>query len=179
MPGTRSTLIFACAGLALLGSPAPVPAADRQGWDMIAFEMRSWGRPIASWIIGRDGGGSWVETVSLPGAPFSRYRLVIHEVKPDPAAHAALLKTLSQLPASAPDSTECRNMMTDMPYGTLRLTKAATTTEIAWNSGCQDPAYERFLDVLKAADQAVTARGKAGRTLRTEEVGGPAGSPQG
>ena len=28
-------------------------------WDMIAFEVRSWGRPVTSWRLLRSGSGSW------------------------------------------------------------------------------------------------------------------------
>jgi hypothetical protein len=59
--------------------------------------------------------------------------------------------------------------MTDLPYGTLRLTKGATTIELAFNSGCRDAAYVTYLDVLQEADQLVAGWGKAGEILRTEQ----------
>ncbi len=59
--------------------------------------------------------------------------------------------------------------MTDMAYGTLRLTRGAITVEIAWNSGCLDDGYRAFIETLKTADDGVAAWGRAGRILRTEE----------
>jgi hypothetical protein len=58
--------------------------------------------------------------------------------------------------------------MTDAPYGTIRLTRGATTTEIAWNSGCMDSQYLRFLSILQSADQKVAAWGKAAPVVQTE-----------
>jgi hypothetical protein len=58
--------------------------------------------------------------------------------------------------------------MPDLPYGTIRLTRGATTLEISWNSGCMDDGYRAFIDLLKAADSLVAGWGRAGNILRTE-----------
>lgn len=112
---------------------------------MIAFEVKSWGRPVKSWTLLADGYRQ-VETV------------------------------LSRLPDPIPDYADCANRMTDLPYGTLRLTRGATTVEIAWNSGCMDDAYRAFIATLKAADAAVADWGRAGRVLRTEDMDSAAGT---
>jgi hypothetical protein len=56
------------------------------------------------------------------------------------------------------------------PSGLIRLTRGATTTEIAWNSGCLDDAYRTLMDALKAADSLVAGWGRAGKILRREPV---------
>ena len=45
-------------------------------WDLIAFEVKSWGRPVTSWRLLADGSGSWTEAVRDDGTPPGRNRLV-------------------------------------------------------------------------------------------------------
>jgi hypothetical protein len=149
-------------------APEAAPAIQTS-WDFIAFETKGWGVPITSWRILPNGGGSWTETVRAKDAAWSDYRLSWYEFEPDAFAYTQLVAILNGLPTSAPDSRKCANFMPDMPYGTIRLTKGATTTEIAWNSGCLDPDYQKFIETLKKADMLVAGRGRAGKFLREEK----------
>lgn len=137
---------------------------------MIAFEVKSWGRPVSSWRLLADGSGSWTETVAGSGGPPDAYRLVWHEFAAGADGYRQVEEILSRLPDPAPNYEDCSNYMTDAPYGTIRLTHGATTTEIAWNSGCMDENYRVFTDALKTADTVVAGWGRAGRILRTESV---------
>lgn len=137
-------------------------------WHMIAFEVKSWGRPVTSWRLLQDGSGSWTETIEAPGAQAPRYSGVWHEFDAGEPGYARVAAELSRLPMPAPDSAACADHIADLPYGTIRLTRGATTVEIAWNSGCMDADYKAFIHVLKAADSIVAAWGRAGRVLRTE-----------
>ena len=140
-------------------------------WDMITFEMNSWGKPVESWIITTDGSGSWSETKD--GASFSEFSIVVHEIVADKAHYEALAAVLKRLPIPAPVTEGCHNFMTDAPYGKIRLTHGATTVELSYNAGCMDPPYAAYLDVLKAAENLVRQWGKDGKVLRTD-VHGPA-----
>lgn len=154
-------------------SPQAVNAdsANEAGpWTTIAFEMRSWGKPLSSWGIIPGGSGSWTETITRPEAAMGAYSLAYHEIEAGDAGWRELASITARLPDPAPDFEKCANFMTDLPYGTIRLTRGATTIEIAWNSGCTDPGYLAFLDTLQAADRLVTSWGKAGKIIRTEEV---------
>jgi len=73
----------------------------------------------------------------------------------------------------APDPATCSDRMYDLPYGTIRLTRGATTVEITWNSGCMDADYRAFVAILKAVDTIVAYWGRAGRTMRTEPLEPP------
>jgi len=120
-----------------------------------------------------NGGGTWVE----PEEPDFHARRVNnrmkwHEIAPDGANYTALQTILRRLEAPAPDSSQCRSFITDAPYGTLRLTRGATTTEIAWNAGCMDADYRAFVAVLKDADQHVAALGKAAPVTRIADPDG-------
>lgn len=61
--------------------------------------------------------------------------------------------------------------LADAPYGTIRITRGATTTEHAFNTGCFDADYARFVAVLKEADTLVATWGKAAPVSRTESAG--------
>jgi len=153
-------------GLAQPASPPPPP----QSWSFIAFETKSWGEPLSSWRLLRNGGGSWTETIKAKGQRLGEYSIAWHEIEPNEQNYTAVERVLRRLPHPAPDFSECRNLVTDMPYGTIRLTSGATTIEISWNSGCMDESYRPFIDTLKEADAMVREWGKAGKVLRTEDV---------
>lgn len=150
-------------------APSAQEHTEDAPWDFIEFEVKSWGSPISSWRIIPDGGGSWTKTVRPDGAaPNDPASTAWHEIPSNKANYTELIAILNELPAPAPNSEDCTNFMSDAPYGTLRLTKSATTTEIAWNAGCMDDDYIVFLDILKAADQHMRALGKAAPLSRTE-----------
>ncbi|WP_324828268.1 hypothetical protein [Qipengyuania zhejiangensis] len=157
---------LASAGCATAQDHAPEP---RPAWDYVEFEVKSWGSTVSSWRILPDGGGSWTEALREQGqAPSVPASLAWHEITADAANFETLAAILHRLPDPAPDSQACENFMTDAPYGTLRLTRGATTTEIAWNSGCMDENYRAFMTVLKAADEHMAALGKAAPVARTD-----------
>ncbi len=120
------------------------------------------------WQFSPEYGGVWVEAVSEDGAPMSDRTLKFHTLETDPQRYVALQDIFRQLPDPAPDSADCEQMMTDMAYGTVRLTRGATTTEIAWNSGCMDEDYAEFLALLREADQMVSQWGREAPVSRTE-----------
>lgn len=136
---------------------------------MIAFEVRSWGAPLTQWRYTLEYGGVWVEVAPKPDAPQPTWTKDYHTLEADPARYAALEAIVRKLPTPAPDAARCTNFMTDAPYGTIRLTRGATTTEISWNSGCLDDDYAAFTAVLREADQMVAAWGKAVEVNRTED----------
>lgn len=146
--------------------PAPPPPPD---WDMVSLEVKSWGAPVTSWRILSNGAGSWTEAVVPEGEhPTHPHDQAWHELEADPASYIALENVLRKLPDPAPDPDECENFMTDAPYGVLRMTKGATTTEIAWNDGCMDEDYRAFIAVLREADALIATRGKAAPVSRVE-----------
>lgn len=146
-------------------------------WDLIAFEVLSWGHPVTSWRLLADGSGSWTEAFRKDDASLGDYRLVWHEFTMGEDGYRQVEKVLSGLPDQIPDFDDCSNRMSDLPYGTLRLTRGAMTVEIDWNSGCLDDGYREFIETLKAADTLVAACGRAGRVLRIEEAGTAARTP--
>ncbi|MBY6014981.1 hypothetical protein KUV75_08695 [Qipengyuania gaetbuli] len=165
-----SVLSLASCNAARAESPSPPPAPD---WDFVAFEVKSWGGPITSWRILPNGGGSWTEAIrpegQPPTAPASQ---AWHEIEPDVTNYAKLEEILPKLPSPAPDFDACDNRMNDMAYGTLRLTRGATTTEIAWNEGCLDDDYQDFMGILREADEHMRTPGKAAPVSRVEPPDG-------
>jgi hypothetical protein len=164
-------LLLAVAGVCSAACAADVGSLPMSGpWNMIAFEVKSWGRPVTAWRLLPDGSGSWTETVEERDGQAGRYSAVWHEVEAGESGFARVAAELAHLPMPAPDSGTCADYITDLPYGTIRLTRGATTVEMAWNSGCMDPDYKAFIQMLKAADSIVAGRGRAGRVLRTEAL---------
>jgi len=140
-------------------------------WDMIAFEAKIWGEPVSSWQIDKNGVSVWIEVRKEPNAPLGQYKLAYHLIKTEAQQYAELVQILEQLPDPAPDHNTCRGRIPDMAYGTVRLTKGATTTEIGWNSGCREDEYLEFLAILERADQLVAAWGRNAPVSRIEDRG--------
>ena len=104
-----------------------------------------------------------------PEDPQSQVQTIAYRtLEADPKRYQELEEILVGLPDPAPDSSECENFIPDLAYGTIRLTRAATTIEISWNSGCQDAAYAPFLKVLRDADTLVSGWAKDIPITRTE-----------
>lgn len=165
-----ATVLAAFGASALAAGDRPSSDPD---WDFIAFEVKSWGSQVSSWRMTPDGGGSWTQAVREDGAPFNQPApLAWHSFEPEAANYTALETILRKLPQVAPDFEDCENRMSDAAYGTLRLTRGATTTEIAWNDGCFDEDYRAFLAVLKEADEHVADIGKAAPVSRVEQPAG-------
>lgn len=154
-------------------APRPVapPPSSEPVWETITFEAKSWGAPVSRWEYNANSGGVWIDVDDIEGLPIGNYTLAYHLLEADQARYLELEALVRQLPFPAPDFRACKNRINDLPYGTIRLTRGAMTTEIAWNSGCQDPDYVRFVDLLRQADQLVTAWGEASPVARTETVG--------
>jgi hypothetical protein len=87
------------AALLLAAEAAAQPPVSRWSgpWDLMAFEVKSWGRPVTSWRLLADGSGRWF------AAGEHGYRQVE--------------AILSRLPEPIPDYDGCSNRMTDLPYG--------------------------------------------------------------
>ncbi len=138
--------------------------------ERIAYDTNSWGRVVSGWIVGSDGAGTWYERVNNSGqpGPVGPYEVRYHDFDAGDADFAKLQALLSSLPDQAPNPHDCEQFRTDDLYGTLRQTYGATTAEIAYNQGCRDASYQRFMDRLLAADALVAEWGKAAPVSRTE-----------
>ena len=142
-------------------------------WDAISFETRSWGNPAGAWRLAPDGSGSWTDTERPDGAALGDYRLAWHEIAADPATHAAVRSMIEALPYPPPTSEGCAKVITDQPYGTLRLQKGASALELTYNFGCLDEAYAEYVSGLRRANDLVEGLGRASPVTRRE---GPDGT---
>ena len=164
---------FAFAALCLSAS-AVAQAHDVQRadeWDRIALEANSWGRMVSGWSIGADGSGSWWERKNVDGTmmPNGAYTIAYHSFEAGPEGFAKVKAALADIPYPAPDASQnCENFMTDAVYGTVRMTRMASTTETAWNEGCMDDDYVAFMGKLRAASQLTEGWGKAAGVSRLE-----------
>ena len=158
---------FALLGPTTLAEENP-SAPSEPVWDFVEFQVKSWGEPLSSWRLTSRGGGSWTETQKGESDPNGTYSLAWHEIPEDVTLYVSLEEILRSLPAPAPDPDDCEVFMPDLPYGTLRMTKGATTTEIKWNSGCMDPEYRSFMEILKKADTLISTVGRDQPIQRTE-----------
>ena len=159
-------LLGACA-TGEAGARDPAPA-----YESIAFEIKSWGRPIDSWEVDADGTARHIKMVSENGAPFGTYRLEHREFTVADADYARLAAIAAQIPQPAPTPDKCKLFATDMPYGTLRLSAANATQAVNFNVGCQDAPYQAFVAKLQAMDELVTGWAEQHAASRVEEVGG-------
>jgi hypothetical protein len=147
--------------------------AARAAYDTIAFAISSWGRPIDSWEVRADGTARHVKRVSEAGADFRTYRLEHREFTVVPADFRRLAAIAAQLPQPRLARDECKELATDMPYGTLSLSRGGQTEEVRFDVGCLDAPYQAFVGRLRAMDELVTALAEQRAATRVEQVGGP------
>lgn len=175
---TQSLYGFAtrlCLALAALSSsalatsqePAPRPTQVPK-WDMVRFELKSWGSNLYSWQFTPKYGGVHTENVEPDDPQTQEHLIEYRSLEANLGRFQKLQAILSELPDPAPDSAQCQKFMPDLAYGTIRLTRGATTTEITWNSGCEDSDYAPFLRVLRDADALVRHWVKDVPITRTE-----------
>ena len=109
-----------------------------------------------------------MENVEPEDPQSQEHTIAYRTLDTDPKRYQQLEQILNSLPDPAPNSSECENFVPDLAYGIIRLTRGATTTEIAWNSGCQDRTFAPFLKVLRDADTLVSGWAKDVPISRTE-----------
>ena len=143
-------LLTACSVDAKEGAVGKAQAAP--AYETIAFEIKSWGHVIRSWDVGADG---TVRHVKIDGSPFADHRLEHRTFAVEPADFARLATLAAALPSPAPDRDQCRERATDLPYGTLRLSRGNKEVEIAFDSGCLDAPYKAFIEQLIGMDELV------------------------
>lgn len=158
-------LVAGCAARPLDTQPAPV------AFEAVGFEINSWGRPIDRWEVGADGTAHYAEAVFDEGADFYTYRLEHREFTVAPAEWARLIALAAQLPQPRPDRADCKERMTDMPYGALRVSRGGTEEAAPFDVGCRDDRYQAFVDQLHAMDTLVACWAKAHPVTRVEKVG--------
>ena len=148
------------------GAIAAPPTPSGSSWSTISFEMRSWGRILSTWRVSVSGAGNWTQSTDDGG----KEMMAVHELAVGPDGFAQVATILDGLPSPAPDSATCESFMPDQPYGVVRMTNGATTTEIAWNAGCMDDPYLGFLKPLREANDLVKSWGEKGKVIRSEPV---------
>jgi len=161
----------------LLAACATADAGAQSGqaaeYDSIGFAISSWGRPIDSWEVRADGTARHVKRVSDEGADFRTYRLEHREFTVAPADFRRLAAIAAKLPQPRPARDECEQLATDMPYGTLSLSRGDGTEELRFDIGCLDAPYQAFVGRLRAMDELVTEWAEQRPATRVDQVGGP------
>ena len=161
-------LLSACAT-----ADAGAQAGQAAEYDSIGFAISSWGRPIDSWQVRADGTARHVKRVSDEGADFRTYRLEHREFTVPPADFRRLAAIAAKLPQPRPARDECKERATDMPYGTLSLSRDGGTEEVRFDVGCRDAPYQAFVGRLRAMDELVTEWAEGRPAIQVEQVGGP------
>ncbi|MGE3692193.1 MAG: hypothetical protein AB7F98_12530 [Novosphingobium sp.] len=149
----RYTVVFASF---LLSACAPAPVGDGakaagtprfgQDWS-VTFDLNSWGRPMAHWIVRADGTG---ELWKAPGVShnFSEYDLEKYRLQMDATAMAKFVEVSEPLKAATRDEVKCETTVTDAPYGTMTWINGKDVHRYQFNFGCTsapaDVVYERI-----------------------------------
>ena len=167
----RAFALLATLALAGCTSARAGDQSSEEQWDLVKMEANSWGRMLSGWSIGPDGSGGWWVRENADGsqAPYGAYTVTYRSFEAGPEGFARVREALAAIPDPAPDpGMDCDNFMTDAVYGTLRITRQATTTETAWNEGCLDDGYVAMMDGFRAADELVEGWARAGTVSRIE-----------
>jgi hypothetical protein len=155
----------------LIAAGCAAPDADAQSspgrFEAIALEINSWGRPIDSWEVRADGTGLHAKRIAEGSPRSASYRLEHREFTVEAGEFARLAEMASELPRLA--IADCQLRAIDLPYGTLRLSRAGAEEEISFDTGCQDARYRAFVAQLTAMDELVTGWAEQHSPTRIEE----------
>jgi choline dehydrogenase-like flavoprotein len=143
-------------------APAGKPALEA-----IAFQINSWGRSIGSWEVHADG---TVSHVHVEGSVFNAHRREHREFTVDGSAFRKMVAIAAGLPEPRPNRDECKERATDLPYGTLTLSRGGREEAIAFDTGCLDASYQAFVGKLRAMDELVDGWAEQQPVDRVEEV---------
>jgi len=168
----KRTALLASALLAACTTGEAGARGEAPAYESIAFEIKSWGRPIDSWEVHSDGTASHIKLVQDEGAPFTTYRLEHRAFTVAAADYARLAAIAADIPRPAPTQDKCELFATDMPYGTLRLSAGEASQAVNFNVGCQDAPYQAFVRQLRAMDELVTGWAEQHPAARVEQIGG-------
>lgn len=140
----------------------------------VSFEANSWGKPLTTWVISHDGTGTWTKAEPFSGKSTPAVGET-HSVTVPAGGLVRLDAILSKLPDTPPSDDNCKNRVTDMPYGKLAFSGGGQGGEkvYAFNLGCLDPAYRAFLDRLREADELVATWGRAGPLVSKGPIAQP------
>lgn len=169
----RPILISACALLA--ASCATAGATPPDGTEAIAFERKSWGKPINAWQVGADGEGRYTFSRKAPSGKFRDYDLVTKRISVGPQGYAELERILRPAEAAAGSELPCERRITDLPYGTVRWEKDAAAAELRYDVGCQSEEAGRVISALVEADKLVEGWAADAPVADVEEVREPTG----
>lgn len=144
-----ANLRVAMAVLALLNGsaamPAPASSGQRLAADSISFEINSWGYPMESFRIGRDGRGEYRK------APEFRAAVQVHRFNAGPAGFARIRAALAGIEGFSSRAPACGSRATDFPYGQIVWQAGSARASVSFDVGCQGPEMQR---VVAAAHNA-------------------------
>ena len=146
------------------GNAGAQPAPAR--YEAIAFTINSWGRSLGSWEVHADG---TVSHVNVEGSVFNAHRREHREFTIDGAAYRRLAAIAAELPEPRPQRADCKERATDLPYGTLTLSRGGVAEAIAFDTGCLDDRYQAFVGKLHAMDELVDGWAEQQPVDRVEE----------
>ena len=161
-----AVLLGGCASM--MGTQAP--SAAQPPFEAITFEIKSWGRPIDSWAVRADGSAEHVKMVDEDPSTFPEYTLEHRVFTVLPADYAKLSAMAAALPEPRLSRDDCDERATDLPYGTLRLTRGEQEEAIAFDVGCLDARYQAFVGQLRAMDAAVTEWAAKTAAVKSEPI---------
>jgi len=170
----KTVKAFLSAGLLSVATPALAtddttePPATETQWDMIHFEVKALGERVYAWQFTPQYGGVHMRNVQPDPSNLNQHATAYKTLDQNMQRYVALEAIIAHLSTPAPDSSICEDFMPHDGYGTLRLTRGATTTEIAWNAGCKDEVYATFMTFLREADDLVGSWAKDVPVSRTE-----------
>lgn len=152
-------------------TPAGAGSGARAG-GRIAFDISSWGKPLAKWDIAPDGTGSYSESEQI-GGEFLRYRVTRRAVKAGPQGYAEIRALLAPAERYAGRELPCRLEITDQPYGRILWARENGDAAVAFNYGCRSRDTETVFPAIEMANERIKMWSREGAVIDVEEAGAP------
>lgn len=163
------------AGAALLGGcgavgarPATKPMRAAPDFDVIAFEVSSWGRPLQSWRIAGGGDVEFRKAETL--SHFQHFRVDTQRLTLGPEDVARIASLLAVARHHGATEIACTERVTDQPYGRITWQAAGTTHHLPFDTGCINASARAPLEAIRTADALVADRAANTPVVASEEV---------
>lgn len=149
---------------ALLSACTPAPKGDAlaapdhgpgfgEDWS-VTFDLNSWGRPMAHWLVKGDGTAELWRASGMSDN-FNDYVVEKFHARMDVTAMAKFVEVSDPLKEATRGEVKCETTVTDMPYGAIVWRSGNEEQRYSFNFGCTSQQANAVYDRLAKAQEVV------------------------
>jgi len=164
-----AALVGGCDAMGAMGArPATKPMRAAPDFDVMAFEVSSWGRPLHSWRVASGGAAEFRKAETL--SQFQHFRIDTQRWTLAPQDVTRIAALLAVARRHGETEIACTERVTDQPYGRITWQTAEAAHELRFDTGCINASARAPLDAIRAADALIAERAANAPVVASEEI---------